>query len=46
MVNKYYKKKTKKSFEKKLVKGTKIFLKKKKKNVRKRPKTDIKRFLK
>ena len=31
MKNSYYKKKTRKSFQKMLVKGTKIFLKKKKK---------------
>ena len=41
MINKYYKKNTKKSFKKKHVKGTKISLKKKK-----RLGTDIKIFLK
>ena len=34
MINKYSKKKTKKNFEKKLAKGTKIFVKKKKKKKR------------
>ena len=46
MVNKYDKKKTKKSFKQKHAKGTKIFLKKKKKKGEKKPKTDIKIFLK
>ena len=47
MVNKYYqKKKTKKSFEKKHVKGTKTFLKKKKRKGQKRLERDIKILLK
>ena len=37
MVNKYYEKKTKKSFGKKHVKGTKIFQKKKRKKSKKFP---------
>ena len=45
MVNKYYKKKTKKSFEKKHAKDIKVFLKKKKTKGEKRSKTDIKIFL-
>ena len=35
MTNKYYQKKTKKSFEKKHVKGNKIFMNKKRKNSQK-----------
>ena len=46
MTTNYYKKKTKKNFEKKHVKNIKIFLKKKKKNGEERPETDIKISLK
>ena len=42
MTNNYYKKKTKKSFEKKHVKGIKIFLKKKKTKGEKRPEKEVK----
>ena len=43
MVHKHYEKKTKKSFKKKHVIGTKIFLKKKKKKGEKRSRADIKK---
>ena len=46
IVNKYYKRKTKKNFKKKLEKGTKIFLKKKKKKGKKSPGQNITFFLK
>ena len=46
MVNRFYKKKTKKSFENKHMKDIKISLWKEKKKGEKRPETDIKIFLK